>query len=218
LPSGLGGNGTPPAIPAAQGSPGLSSSGIVSSELTFPIPASGSAKDGIAVNTQALRAFAANLDLLSKSDSPLVAMSDELDAMPFLPGAFHTAIQLQTAVIGSGGLRDQVSELFRNIVSTFGDLSDNLQQAAKAAEKGEGLNNMSSDDYAKYFGLASGTINQLNGGAGSSSGAGANPATAGSGSSSGGSSSGGSSSGSGGTGASGGGPSSGSGKSSASGH
>lgn len=152
---------------------------------------SGDGKGTTMVNTLALKTFAANIESLVADGGPFRANLSDVHSVLTRSGGFHSAVALDSAVNGSGGLVDGTAQTLSNTIDAIENLAEQLRLVAGRYEKAEDLNNMSAADFGSYFGTAGGVINSLNGSGGSGGGS-AGGGSAGGGSAGGGSASGGS--------------------------
>ncbi|WP_199730469.1 hypothetical protein [Amycolatopsis panacis] len=110
-----------------------------------------------AVNTEAMRTFAKNLQSLA--DGPIKSLPDKLEGVQLKPGVFLTAQEkIVKPITGPGGLRDTTKSAIHDLSKALDEVAEAVITAAKAYENADEVNKMSADQYNQYFNRVNGHI------------------------------------------------------------
>ncbi|MBB4687593.1 WXG100 family type VII secretion target [Amycolatopsis jiangsuensis] len=147
--------------PGDQTPPDPSNEWIPPGDVGKPPPVPGGSdtpgKGVTAVNTEAMRTFAKNLETLA--DGPIKDLEHKLDGVQLKPGIFLTANEkIFQPILGSNALRDTSKTAIHDLVRALGDMSEAVNTAAKAYENADEVNKMTADEYNEYFNEVNGQI------------------------------------------------------------
>ncbi|GAA3558622.1 hypothetical protein GCM10022222_47710 [Amycolatopsis ultiminotia] len=147
--------------PGDQTPPDVDNQWIPPGDVGDPPPVPGGAdhpgKGVTAVNTEAMRTFAKNMQTLA--EGPLKDLPGKLDEVLLKPGFFLTAQnKIFTPILGSNALRDSTRSSIHDLVKALGDVSEAVTQAAKSYDNADELNKMTADKYNEYFNKVNGEI------------------------------------------------------------
>ncbi|WP_020660760.1 hypothetical protein [Amycolatopsis benzoatilytica] len=110
-----------------------------------------------AVNTEAMRTFAKNMQTLA--DGPLKDLPAKLDGVQLKPGVFLTAHdKIVTPIQGTNMLVDNTRTAIHDLCKALDEVADAVTKASKAYDNADEVNKMSADDYNQYFNTVSGHI------------------------------------------------------------
>jgi hypothetical protein len=156
-PSSTPSNSGPFTSPGPQSIPGPGGTITGTGEVTQPPPVPGGSstpgKGVTAVNTAAMRTFAANLASLGDASSPLYKLIDYLGQVNVKPGGFRSALtNIQEPVMGTGKLKEESVKMVHDLIDAINTASEKMSQAALKYETADEANNMSSTDFSNYFG------------------------------------------------------------------
>jgi hypothetical protein len=152
--------------PGPQSIPGAGGTITGTGEVTQPPPVPGGSstpgKGVTAVNTAAMKTFAANLASLADTGGPLYKLIDYLGQVNVKPGGFRSAqTYIHDPLMGTGKLKDQSVKMVHDLIDSINTASEKMSQAALRYETADEANNMSSTDYSNYFGQLSTDINNI---------------------------------------------------------
>jgi hypothetical protein len=108
-----------------------------------------------AVNTAAMKTFATNLASL---ETPLQELKTYLSEVNVKPGGFRSAAALEKKTTD---LKTSSVDAVSGLIGAITTLSDKIAKAALAYDTADDANNMSSTDYANYFGQVTTDVNNL---------------------------------------------------------
>jgi hypothetical protein len=134
-------------------------------QVQAPPPVPGGADhpgEGVtAVNTEAMKTFAANVRGLIDHDSPLRQIAQELPDIKVKAGGFRSAMTLADNISGSGKLIDATVSTLQTTIQAIATLADAVHKIAVDYENHEDANKMTSEQYSKYLGQASTLVNRI---------------------------------------------------------
>jgi hypothetical protein len=150
----------PQSIPGGGGT--ITGTGAVTQPPPVPGGSSTPGKGVTAVNTAAMKTFAANLASLADTGGPLYKLIDYLGQVNVKPGGFRSAqTYIHDPLMGTGKLKDQSVKMVHDLIDSINTASEKMSQAALKYETADEANNMSSTDYSNYFGQLSTDINNI---------------------------------------------------------
>jgi hypothetical protein len=152
--------------PGDQTIPGPNGTITGTGDVTQPPPVPGGSehpgKGVTAVNTAAMKTFAANLASLAEDGGPLTKLLTYVGSVNVKPGGFHAAQDsIVEPVVGSGKLKEQTVQMVHDLIDSINTTSEKMAAAALAYETADEANKMSTTDFANYFGQVTTDINQI---------------------------------------------------------
>ncbi|MGW4399587.1 hypothetical protein ACWEHA_30225 [Amycolatopsis nivea] len=147
--------------PGDQTPPDVKNEWIPPGDVGKPPPVPGGSehpgKGVTAVNTEAMRTFAKNMQALA--DGPLKDLPAKLDGIQLKPGVFLTAqSKIAKPIQGTNELRDTTRTAIHDLCKALDEVADAVNKASKAYDNADEVNKMSADDYNQYFNTVSGHI------------------------------------------------------------
>lgn len=118
-------------------------------------------KNGVSVNTDALRVFVKNMESLKNS---VETAKEKLFVVPpdgLKPGQFGHAFKLWQSVDGDMGIRPELNKLLNRVIDTFGQVIVNMNSLIENYDGTEDMNEMTAQQVQNEMSRAADAIHSL---------------------------------------------------------